>query len=211
MKRLVVLAGFLFAGILVAITAIFIVGTLDNNPGCGLDCPSPDLNIALYFGLVIILAFPLLGYIFTRGNHLTMRRICASMITLTLAALFAIACFYVFKLHSKYMAAEFARPVRPDFEFMYMAIATREIQAYSEANGGAGAKRVIPQWQRCVIDGAWCDRKIKMARMRCKVGIVDVSELDWNAFSLVPRENLPGAVPMKSMNLCDENNKSDFN
>lgn len=42
--------------------------------------------------------------------------------------------------------------------------------------------------------------------MHCKTGDVYVNEKDWPAFSLIPNENLPGAVPMKSMNLCAADN-----
>jgi hypothetical protein len=45
--------------------------------------------------------------------------------------------------------------------------------------------------------------------MRCKEGIVYVNEQDWRAFSLIPQENLPGAVAMTSMNLCAPGNVPD--
>lgn len=43
--------------------------------------------------------------------------------------------------------------------------------------------------------------------MRCKGGQeVDVDEKDWPAFALIPTENVRGAMPMKSMNLCAPGN-----
>jgi hypothetical protein len=78
------------------------------------------------------------------------------------------------------------------------------------SNGKLKPLTVIPQWQRCVIDGAWCDTKPKQAHMRCKAGVVYVNAVDWPAFSLIPKENVSGAVPMKSMNLCEVGNVPDY-
>ncbi len=91
-----------------------------------------------------------------------------------------------------------------------MAIAKRDVQSYTEAkNGKVKPLAVIPQWERCAIDGAWCDTQPKQAHMLCKANVVYVNEADWSAFALIPEENLHGAIPMKSMNLCAPGNIPD--
>ncbi len=46
--------------------------------------------------------------------------------------------------------------------------------------------------------------------MRCKGDVVYVNEPDWKAFFLIPKENLPGAIAMRSMNLCAPDNVPDY-
>ncbi|WP_233872425.1 hypothetical protein [Paraburkholderia adhaesiva] len=210
MKRLAALALFVIAGCVTAIAVVRIVGAFVHNPGCGLDCASPDLSAALLSGFVTVLAFPIIGYIFTRRERLTARRALVVLVALVVAAILAATCRYVFELHSQYIEAEAARPVQPDFDFMYMAIATRDVQTYTNAeNGVLKPQSVVPQWQRCVIDGASCDKQPRQAHMFCKSGVVYVNEPDWKAFSLIPKENLKDSIPMKSMNLCAPGNIPD--
>lgn len=207
MKRLPALALFVIAGCVTAIAVARIVGAFDHNPGCGLDCPSPDLAAALLSGFVTVLAFPIIGYIFTRGDRLTARRALVVLVALVTAAILAATCRYVLELHTRYLEAEAARPICPDPDFMYMAIATRDVQTYTKSeNGNFKPATVIPQWERCAIDGAWCDKQPRQAHMLCKKGVVYVNEADWEAFSLIPEENLKFAPAMKSMNLCAPSN-----
>jgi hypothetical protein len=134
-------------------------------------------------------------------------RVILVLAAMILTALLGAGARYVFELHSRYREAEAVGPLVADVDFMYMAIATRGVQTYTKAEG-SGPKRaiVISQWQRCLIDGASCDGRPKQAHMRCKAGVVYVNEPDWSAFSLIPQENLPGAVAMKSMKLCAPDN-----
>jgi hypothetical protein len=206
-KKLAVPTLFTVAGCLTAIAVVRILLAFDSNPGCGLDCPSPDLSTALLAGFAIALTFPIFGFMFTRGEHTGVRRAIVALAALIVSALLAAGVRYVIELHSRYRDAEAARPVVADFDFMYMAIATRDVQTYTKAEGGTmKPASVIPQWQRCVIDGASCDKQPRQAHMRCKSGVVYVNEPDWRGFSLIPQENLPRAVAMKSMNLCAADN-----
>lgn len=206
-ERLAALILFVLAGIATGIGVTLIVGAFSTNPGCGLDCATPDATAALLSGLGTVLAFPILGYLFTRGARLRTRRTFAVLATLIVAAIIAAGGRYLVELHAHYQEAEAARPVTPDVDFMYMAIATRDIQTYTKAEDGASKPAsVVPQWQRCVIAGARCDKKPRQARMLCKGGVVYIDEADWKDFSLIPRENLEGAVAMKSMDLCAPGN-----
>jgi hypothetical protein len=206
-RRIAVLTLFMVAGCLTALAVLRILLTFDNNPGCGLDCPSAALNIALLSGLVTVLVFPVAGYLLSRLVKFEFYRVVAVLTAMILAALLGAGVRYVFELHGRYREAEAARSVVADVDFMYMAIATRDVQTYTKAEESAVKRAsVIPQWQRCVIEGAWCDGHPKQAHMRCKGGVVYVNEPDWNAFSLIPQENVQGAVAMKSMNLCSTDN-----
>jgi len=210
MKRLAILALFGIAGWVTAVAITNIMLAFDHNPGCGLDCASPAFTAALLSGAVTVLFFPMFGYLFSRLAKFEFARVIAILAAMVVFALLAAGGYYVLELHARYREAEDARPVVPDFDFMYMAIATRDVQAYTRAQSAlAKPLSVIPQWQRCVIDGASCDRKPRRAHMRCKSGVVYVNERDWKAFSLIPRENLMGAIPMKSMDLCEPDNVSD--
>ena len=205
MKRLAALALFGLSG---SATGIVVARILTAFiPRCGYDCESDSFGIAFLSVIGCTLAFLLLGYTFTRGARLTPSRSCTVSATLAVVAILAAGGRYVVELQGRYREAEAARPVVADFDFMYMAIAMRDVQTYTMAEGGAAKHAmVIPQWERCVIDGAWCDKQPRQAHMRCKGGVVYVDEPDWKAFSLIRRENLPGAIAMKSMNLCAPDN-----
>ena len=136
MKRVMMLMGFVFTGFVTAAIVIRIMTAFDNNPGCGLDCASPELEAALLSGLATVLAFPILGFFFTRKRTSTTRRIAATLSTLMLVAILLAFVHYVFNLHTRYLRAEAARPVQPDLDFMYMEIATRDVQTYTELKKG---------------------------------------------------------------------------
>jgi hypothetical protein len=210
MKTLAVLALFGIAGCVTAIAITNIMLAFDHNPGCGLDCASPAFTAAFLSSAVTVLVFPTFGYLFSRLAKFEFARVIAVLAAMILTALLAAGGYYVLELNARYREAEAARPVEVDFDFMYMAIARRDIRTYTRAEGAlAKPVSVIPQWQRCVIAGASCDRKPRQAHMRCKNGVVYVNEDDWKAFSLIPRENLVGAIPMKSMGLCEPDNVPD--
>ncbi|MCL6486986.1 MAG: hypothetical protein I4O49_22915 [Janthinobacterium lividum] len=207
MKRVMMLMGFVLAGFVTAAIVIRIMTAFDNNPGCGLDCASPELEAALLLGLATVLAFPILGFFFTRKRNSTTRRIAATLSTLMLVAILLAFVHYVFNLHTRYLRAEAARPVQPDLDFMYMAIATRDVQTYTELKKGQPQSvGMIAQWQRCAIGGASCGKQPRQAHMLCKSGEVFVNETDWKYFSLIPKENVFGAIPLKSMKLCAPDN-----
>lgn len=207
MKRALTLISFVFAGFVTATIVIRIMTAFDHNPGCGLDCASPDLEAALLAGLATVLAFPILGFFLTRRGDFTARRMAAILATLMTVVILAAVFHYGFNLHTRYLRAEAARPVQPDLDFMYMAIATRDVQTYTELkNGQRLPAGVISQWQRCAIGGASCSKQPRQAHMLCKSGEVFVNEADWKYFSLIPKENAFGAIPLKSMKLCAPDN-----
>lgn len=208
MKRLAALVMFAVIGVMTATVAACIV--LAFSPLCGYDCENRAAGIWVVMTAACLIGFPLLGHVFTRGARLTIKRGSIVAVGLVTTVSLGAGCFYVVDLHRHYVDAEADRPVRADFDFMYMSIATRDVQTYTKAvNGETKPLTVIPQWQRCAIDGAQCDTNPKQVYMRCKAGVVYVNAADWPAFSLVPRENIQGAVPMKSMNLCEPGNVPD--
>jgi hypothetical protein len=189
-----------------AITALLLAFV----PRCGYDCENYSFSVAFVSVVGCTLAFLLVGYAFTRSARLTAVRALAISVALAAIAILAAGGRYVSELHTRYQEAQAARPVVADFDFMYMAIATRDVKTYTQAKDGKAMRTsVIPQWQRCAVDGASCDGRPKQAHMRCKGGVVYVNEPDWKAFSLIPQENLPGAIAMKSMNLCEPDNVPD--
>ncbi len=64
---------------------------------------------------------------------------------MAIVSIFAAGGQYVHELHARYLQAQAARPVVADFDFMYMAIATRDVQTYTRAEeGAANIVSVIP-------------------------------------------------------------------
>jgi hypothetical protein len=208
MKRFASLVLFCLCGFATGIAAaILLVAFI---PQCGYDCEIIASGRGFLSVVGCTLGFLIFGYAFTRGARLTLLRAAAASTVLAIISILAASGNYVIELRDLYRRAELARPVVPDFDFMYMAITTRDVQTYTKTKGAVMKRvNVIPQWQRCVIDGASCDRKPRQAHMRCKSGVVYVNEVDWKAFSLIPRENLMGAIPMKSMDLCEPDNVPD--
>jgi hypothetical protein len=209
MKRLAALATFAVVGAITGTGAACIV--LAFSPVCGYDCERYATGVWFFISAACLAGFALLGHVLTRGARLTLKRGSIVVVGLMTTVLLAAGCLYVVELRRHYADAEAARPVSADVDFMYMSIATRDVQTYTKASHGeAKPLTVIPRWQRCAVDGAWCDTNPKQAHMRCKAGEVYVNAADWSAFSLVPKENVPGAVPMKSMNLCEPGNVPDY-
>lgn len=207
MRRLASLLLFGVSGCTTGIVVAFFLLVL--TPKCGYECENHSFGVAFLSVVCCTLAFLLLGYAFTRGALLSILRAVVVSATLAVGAIVAAGGEYIFELHGRYRAVESSRPVVADFDFMYMAITTRDVQTYTNAEGGDTRRAsVIPQWQRCAIDGASCEGHPRQAHMRCKSGVVFVNEPDWNAFSLIPRENLAGANPIRSMSLCAANNKT---
>jgi hypothetical protein len=207
-KRLAALVFFAVVGMGAGLIAARIA--LAFTPVCGYECDIRSFGMWIAITGGCLIGFPLLGQAFTHGLRLTRRRVAGFSVFLVASVLFGATCFYVVDLRTRYAEAEAARPVRSALDFMYMTITKREVQAYTKAAAGtAKPLTVIPQWQRCALDGAWCDANPKQAHMRCKTGEVYVNEADWSALALIPKENIPGAVPMKSTNLCAPGNIPD--
>lgn len=208
MKRLAALLVFAAMGTFAGTIAACVVLTF--APVCGYDCENRSFAIWLLITAACFTGFMVFGYLFTRGARLTFRGVSLAAVFLTTTVLFGATCFYVVDLRRHYADAEAARPVSANFEFMLMSIATRDVQSYTKAeNGAVKPLAVISQWERCALDGAWCDTKPRQAHLLCKAGVVYVNEADWSAFTLIPKENLRGSIPMKSMNLCAADNISD--
>jgi hypothetical protein len=207
-KRLVALLVFAVTGTFAGTIAGCMMLTF--APVFGYDCENRSFGIWFLITVTCFMGFMVFGYLFTRGARLTSRRVSLVAVFLTTTVLFGATCFYVVDLHRHYADAEAARPVSANFDFMRMSIATRDVQSYTKAeNGAVKPLAVIPQWERCALDGAWCDTKPRQAHLLCKAGVVYVNEADWSAFTLIPKENLRGSMPMKSMNLCDPDNIPD--
>ncbi len=207
-KRLAALLVFAAMGTFAGTIAACVVLTF--APVCGYDCENRSFAIWLLITAACFTGFMVFGYLFTRGARLTFRGVSLAAVFLTTTVLFGATCFYVVDLRRHYADAEAARPVSANFEFMLMSIATRDVQSYTKAeNGAVKPLAVISQWERCALDGAWCDTKPRQAHLLCKAGVVYVNEADWSAFTLIPKENLRGSIPMKSMNLCAADNISD--
>jgi hypothetical protein len=208
MKRLAAIVAFAIVGIVTARIAAEIV--LGFAPVCGYECDNRSIATLCLITAGCLIAFPALGQMFTRGARLTLQRCSIVTAVLIEIVLLAAGCFYVFELHRHYADAEAARPVEADFDYMFMTIATRDVQTYTDAaNGPVKRAAVVRQWQRCALDGAWCDKNPTQAHMHCKTGEVYVSEDDWHAFTLIPGENVYGAVPLRSMDLCAAGNHPD--
>lgn len=208
MRRLASLLLFGVSGLATGVAvALFLLAFM---PKCGYDCENHSFGVAFLSVVGCTLTFLLLGYAFTRGTLHSFPRALVVSAALTVVAIVAASGGYVFQLYGRYRAVEAARPVVADVDFMYMAITTRDVQTYTNAESGVTRRAsVIPQWQRCAIDGASCEVHPRQAHMRCKSGVVYVNEPDWNAFSLIPRENLAGANPIRSMSLCAADNETE--
>jgi hypothetical protein len=198
-KRLAALLVFAAMGTFAGTIAACVVLTF--APVCGYDCENRSFAIWLLITAACFTGFMVFGYLFTRGARLTFRGVSLAAVFLTTTVLFGATCFYVVDLRRHYADAEAARPVSANFEFMLMSTKVE--------NGAVKPLAVIPQWERCALDGAWCDTKPRQAHLLCKAGVVYVNEADWSAFTLIPKENLRGSIPMKSMNLCAADNISD--
>lgn len=208
MKRVAAILAFAIFGVATAWIAAEVVSAF--FPVCGYECDDRSIALFLLITVGCLIGFPALGQAFTGGDQLTLRRWSIVTAVLMAAVLLAAGCFYVSALHKHYVEAKAARPVEADLDYMFMTIATRDVQTYTDADKGH-AKRaaVVRQWERCALDGAWCDKTPRQAHMRCKTGEVYISEEDWQAFALIPRENAYGAVALKSMNLCAPGNHPD--
>jgi hypothetical protein len=119
MKRLASLVLFGLSGFVTGfpVTAILLVFV----PRCGYDCENHSIGVAFLSIVGCTVAFPLIGYVFTRGTRLSLLRTVAISGPLACVAIAAAGVHYVFELRELYGRAEAARPVVPDFDFMYMA------------------------------------------------------------------------------------------
>ncbi|PRY01137.1 hypothetical protein [Paraburkholderia sp. BL25I1N1] len=84
-----------------------------------------------------------------------------------------------------------------------MSITTRAVQTYTGKEfGPVKAHGTLAPWQRCAIGSVNCVGEPRQAQMLCKAGVVYVNENEWASFSLIKPENMPGTIPLQSMNLC---------
>ncbi|WP_133664579.1 hypothetical protein [Paraburkholderia sp. BL10I2N1] len=173
------------------------------SPRCGYDCENRVFGIFFLTTIGGFFGFALIGHLATRKRHITVKTVLAVNAALCLLMLLPAWGFYTWKLHQHYVEAEAERPVKPNLEFLHMTIATRPVQGYTGSDfGPIEPMRAIPQWQRCLIGTAQCEKRPRQAEMLCKDGVVYVNEADWHAFSLIPSENLPGTIALQSMDLC---------
>ncbi len=171
-------------------------------PICGEYCASTALAYWLFDTVGAILVFGSISVMLSRRAIPSMRLSIRLIAILSALFIAPAAGHYVYTLHSIYLRLAAIAPVQPDIEFLHMVIATRRVQGVTGADPGAiKPLREISQWERCVIGTARCENP-KQAQMRCKGGVVYVNENDWSAFSLIQKENLPGTIPLDSMQLC---------
>lgn len=174
-------------------------------PACGEDCSQRVLKTVLMGMGGGMLGFMLAALMISRRGLPaagTSFRACAVLGLLVLAPS---AAHYVYTLHGEYRRLQAIAPVQPTTDFFHMAIATREVQGFTEAGQGAVQPvGTIPPWERCLIGIERCDASPRQVEVFCKAGVMNVNEADWLAFTLIPSENSPGAPPLKSMHLCSE-------
>jgi hypothetical protein len=200
-KRLLAILSFAFAGLVAGwLTANLLLAFV---PKCGYDCETRAFGVIFLSTAGGLFGFVLIGHLATRKRHLTVGVVAAVSTALSALMLLPAGGLYVWKLHGRYVEAEAARPVKPSLDFLHMTITTRAVQAYTGSDfGPVKPMRTIPQWQRCLVGTAQCEKRPRQAQMLCKDGVVYVDEADWRAFSLIPSENLPDAIALHSMDLC---------
>jgi hypothetical protein len=139
-----------------------------------------------FAGLVAggLFGFVLIGHLATRKRHLTVWLVAAVSTALSALMLLPAGGLYVWKLHGRYVEAEAARPVKPSLDFLHMTITTRAVQAYTGSDfGPVKPMRTIPQWQRCLVGTAQCEKRPRQAQMLCKDGVVYVDEARIQSYS----------------------------
>lgn len=190
-------------GIAIGVTTSLLLTAF--SPVCGEDCSNDRLANLLVCTLGGLVAFVGVALFFSRRSPVSPKL--GFIVCVALSALFLTpaSAHYVYTLHAEYRRLEAIAPVQPSADFFHMAIATRVIQGFTDAS----AKPVkpvgkIPQWQRCLIGAQRCETSPRQIEVLCKVGVVNVNEVDWPAFALVPQENVSGVAPLSSMRLCAE-------
>jgi hypothetical protein len=170
-------------------------------PACGEPCNVRRFGQVVVWALCLMLAFPIIGGLALRriGNGLA--RTAAVAATLSFVALLPAAAIYGLELHRFYWKSPAALGV-PDFDYSYMAIATRPVAAIY------GSSRVrIKAWERCTLGPVYCDKRPRTVQAIC-LGIrktVLIKEADWPAFQRIPEEDLPGLLNRpEDMRLCSE-------
>ncbi len=207
MRRLCSFVVFAAVGVCVGLAAWSAL--LAFSPNCGYDCEVDRLNFFIITEAACLTGFIGLWYLALRNTrHPAKRvfRVCFLAALLVLGPTWAV---YGWNLYTHYRELEawYRRLPRPSLEFSHMAIATRAVPTMSaESEGLPHLSRRILQWERCLIGTTACDGNPRTVELRCQDGIVNVSDAHWHAFSLIPSEDLPGILPLRSMALCTDDN-----
>ncbi|RQR57835.1 hypothetical protein DIE19_21030 [Burkholderia sp. Bp9126] len=134
MNRIATLSVFAIAGAMSGWAASRL--TLAFAPVCGYDCESQTFGTSVAATGGCLIGFVLIGHLFTRRARLTITYVLMTASSLSTATLLVARGHYVAERRARYEDAEAARPVTTNFDFMYMAIATREVQTYGNASQG---------------------------------------------------------------------------
>jgi hypothetical protein len=203
MKRAVLLCAAAVIGLAVGLGAARLLSAF--FPVCGEDCSNRTLTTFSWVMGGAALSFVLASVLLSRRTWPTPAQVVRVWAALGVLCLLPSGAFYVHSLHAEYRRLEALAPVQPMTDFFHMAIATRAIQGFTDAQRGPltpmGTAR---PWERCLIGSAHCEVSPRQVEMFCKAGVMNVNETDWPAFALIPAENAAGVQPLKSMQLCSK-------
>ena len=203
MKRALLLCVAVAVGLAVGLGAAMLLSAF--FPVCGEDCSNRTLITFFWTLGGAVLSFVLVSLLLSRRTWPAPAKIVLAWGILGALFLLPAGAHYVHGLHAEYRRLEALAPVRPMTDFFHMAIATRAVQGFTDAQQGplTPAGTVHP-WERCLIGSVRCEASPRQVEMFCKAGVMNVNEADWPAFALIPEENAPGVPPLKSMQLCSD-------
>lgn len=197
MRRLLEL---LFLGVVGFVSGVA-VGAFNTGlvPLCGDPCSIRRFGNSVYWGLSFLMAFPVVGWFALKklGNGLA--RTAAIAAFLSFVTLLPAAAIYGFELHQFYWQSP-ARLGVPDFDYSYMAIATKSVAATYD-----NSRVQIKAWERCALGPLNCSKQPHTVQAVCLGSgkAVQINEADWPAFRRIPEEDLQGLLESpEDMKLC---------
>lgn len=202
-KRAVLLCAAAAIGLAVGLGTALLLSAF--FPVCGEDCSNRTLTTFSWAMGGAALSFVLPSVLLSRRTWPTPAQVVRAWAALGVLFLLPSGAYYVHGLHAEYRRLEALVPVRPMTDFFHMAIATRAVQGFTDAQQGALTPMgTAHPWERCLIGSARCEASPRQVEMFCKAGVMNVNETDWPAFTLIPEENASGVPPLKSMQLCSQ-------
>jgi len=203
MKRALLLCAAAAIGLAIGIGAALLLSAF--SPECGEDCSNRTLMTFLWLMGGAALSFVLVSWLLSRRSWPTLAKIVLAWAVLGALFLLSSGAHYVHRLHAEYRRLAVLAPVQPMTDFFHMAIATRAVQGFTDAQQGPLTHAAtVPPWERCLIGPVRCEASPRQVEMFCRAGAIHVNEADWPAFALIPEENAPAVPPLKSMQLCSD-------